>query len=130
MDIPVTQWRTNLYGRVYIDTSGDGISQEDEPGLPLAPYNIRYRDGAYMGLNNTDLAGYAGFNEVFPLLNWLVVDIDNPRHKLTKIHTVYDAGGQVDATGKVAEYRQLERIRHRPRAHCTAVPGVALLQRL
>ena len=29
MEIPVTQWRTNLYGRVFIDTNGDGVSQEE-----------------------------------------------------------------------------------------------------
>jgi len=39
-------------------------SQEPSPGCPLVPYNIRYRDGSYTGFNNTDMAGYAGFNEV------------------------------------------------------------------
>ena len=77
MRSPVTQWRTNLYGRIFLDQNGDGVSQADEPGLPLVPYNIRYRDGSYMGFNNTDLNGYAGFNEVFPFLNWLVVDTDS-----------------------------------------------------
>ncbi len=98
IEIPVTQWRTNLYGRVFLDQNGDGVSQESEPGLPLVPYNIRYRDGSYAGFNNTDLNGYAGFNEVFPFLNWLVVDIDNARHKLSGVHVVYDAGGPVDGT--------------------------------
>lgn len=98
LEIAVTQWRTNLYGRVFLDKNGDGVSQEDEPGLPLVPFNIRYRDGSYMGFNNTDLAGYAGFNEVFPFLNWLVVDTDSARYKQTGIHVVYDAGGPVDGT--------------------------------
>jgi hypothetical protein len=99
MEIPITQWRTNLYGRVFLDQNGDGVSQAGEPGLPLVPFNIRMRDGSYLGFNNTDLAGYAGFNEVFPLINWLVVDIDHARHKLTNIHVVYDAGGPVDGAG-------------------------------
>jgi hypothetical protein len=98
MEVPVTQWRTNLYGRVFLDQNGDGVSQDDEPGLPLVPYNIRMRDGSYFGFNNTDLAGFAGFNEVFPILNWLVVDIDNARYKLTNVHVVYDAGGPADGT--------------------------------
>ncbi len=98
LEIPITQWRTNLYGRVFLDQNGDGVSQDSEPGLPLVPYNIRARDGSYFGFNNTDLNGYAGFNEVFPILNWLVVDIDSARYKLTGIHTVYDAGGPVDGT--------------------------------
>ena len=45
---------------------------------------------------NTDLAGYAGFNEVFPYLNWLVVDTDSARYKQTGVHVVYDAGGAAD----------------------------------
>src|SRR5215510_13076196 len=98
MEIPVTQWRTNLYGRIFLDQNGDGVSQESEPGLPLVPYNIRYRDGSYMGFNNTDLAGNAGFNEVFPFLNWLVVDTDSARYKQTGAHVVYDAGGPADGT--------------------------------
>ncbi len=97
-EIPVTQWRANLYGRIFLDQNNDGVSQESEPGLPLAPYNIRYRDGSYMGFNNTDLAGFAGFNEVFPFINWLVVDTDSARHKQTGVHVVYDAGGPVDGT--------------------------------
>jgi hypothetical protein len=96
LEIPVTQWRTNLYGRIFLDRNGDNASQPDEPGLPLVPYNIRYRDGSYMGFNNTDLNGYAGFNEVFPFLNWMVVDTDSARYKQTGVHVVYDSGGPVD----------------------------------
>ncbi|MEN6587579.1 MAG: Ig-like domain-containing protein [Sulfuricella sp.] len=98
LEIAVTQWRTNLYGRVFIDQNGDGVSQESEPGLPLVPFNIRARDGSYFGFNNTDMGGYAGFNEVFPILNWLVVDTDSARYKLAGVHVVYDAGGPVDGT--------------------------------
>ncbi|HZV54355.1 MAG TPA: hypothetical protein VFF82_05380, partial [Rhodocyclaceae bacterium] len=98
LEIAVTQWRTNLYGRVFLDQNGDNVSQKEEPGLPLVPYNIRYRDGSYVGFNNTDMAGNAGFNEVFPYLNWLVVDIDSARYKLSGVHVVYDAGGPVDGT--------------------------------
>jgi hypothetical protein len=52
-----------------------------------------------MGFNNTDLNGYAGFNEVFPFLNWMVVDTDSARYKQTGVHVVYDAGGPVDGGG-------------------------------
>ncbi len=98
LEIAVTQWRMNLYGRIFLDQDEDGVSDDGEPGLPLVPYNIRYRDGSYVGFNNTDLAGNAGFNEVFPFLNWMVVDTDSARHKLTGVHVVYDAGGPVDGT--------------------------------
>jgi uncharacterized repeat protein (TIGR01451 family) len=100
---PVTQWRTNLYTRTYLDTlDGNGVPTRDaqgndlESGLTLVSTNIRYRDGSYGFFNNTDLNGYAGFNEVFPFMNWLVVETDTTRYKMTAVHTVYDTGGPVD----------------------------------
>lgn len=129
LQIPVTQWRTNLYGRVFLDQNGDGVSQENEPGLPLVPYNIRFRDGSYAGFNNTDMAGYAGFNEVFPFLNWLVVDIDSARYKLSGVHVVYDAGGPVDGTTGAANSdiaHHIANTTESPTAHLPAelrVPG-------
>ncbi|MGB8328260.1 MAG: hypothetical protein WCE48_11880, partial [Steroidobacteraceae bacterium] len=108
LDFPVTQWRTNLYTRTFLDVggsgavAGDGVSNTDaennplEPGLPLLATNIRYRDGSFGFFNNTDLNGFAGFNEVFPFMNWLVVEADTTRYKPTGMHVVYDFGGQVD----------------------------------
>src|SRR5467141_1857776 len=97
-EFPVTQWRTNLYTRTFIDTNGDGVSQDCEPGLPLVSTNIRYRDGSFAFFNNTDLNGFAGFNEVFPFMNWLVAETDTTRYKPTGTHVVYDAGGPADGT--------------------------------
>lgn len=97
---PVTQWRTNLFTRTFIDSNGDGVSQDSEGGLALVNTNIRYRDGSYGFFNNTDLNGYAGFNEVFPFMNWLVVDTSATRFKSTGVHTVYDAGGPVDCSSQ------------------------------
>src|SRR5260221_631864 len=60
----------------------------------------RLRNGQPHGLfNNTDLNGYAGFNEVFPFMSWLVVENSTTRYKSTGVHVVYDAGGQVDGNG-------------------------------
>src|SRR5213078_1540396 len=42
--------------------------------------------------------GAAGFNEVFPLFAWYVVESDSTRYKNTGIHVVYDAGGPADGT--------------------------------
>ena len=36
--------------------------------------NNRFRDGSYSNFNNTDLAGNAGFNEIFPLFSWYVIE--------------------------------------------------------
>jgi len=95
---PVTQWRTDMYTRTFIDSNGDGVSQDGEAGLPLVATNIRYRDGSFGFFNNTDLAGFAGFNEVFPFMSWLVVETDTTRYKTAGAHVVYDAGGPADGT--------------------------------
>ncbi|SCK24541.1 choice-of-anchor Q domain-containing protein [Vogesella sp. LIG4] len=99
-DIPVLQWHTNLYTRTFFDLHGDGVSHDDDPGLTLVPTNIRFRDGSYSNFNNTDLNGFAGFNEVFPLFSWYVVEADTTRYKQTGVHVVYDSGGPVDGTGQ------------------------------
>ncbi|MGA3806977.1 Ig-like domain-containing protein [Ralstonia nicotianae] len=97
-DIAVLQWHTNLYTRTFIDLVGDGVSRDSDPGLALVPTNVRFRDGSMSNLNNTDLNGYAPFNEVFPLFNWYVVEADTTRYKQTGVHVVYDAGGPPDGT--------------------------------
>ncbi len=103
-EFPVTQWRSNLYTRTFFDQNGDGVSNVDssgnpaEPGLTLVSTNIRYRDGSFGFFNNTDLNGFAGFNEVFPFMNWLVVEADSTRYKSTGMHVVYDAGGPADGS--------------------------------
>ena len=97
-EFPVTQWRANLFTRTYLDQNGDGVSQESEPGLALVNTNIRYRDGSFGFFNNTDLNGFAGFNEVFPFMNWLVVETTTTRYKQAGTHSVYDAGGPADCS--------------------------------
>jgi len=97
-DIPMQHWRTNVYTRTFDDLNGDGVSQATEPGLSLVPTNIRFRDGSIGFFNNTDLNGYASFNEVFPFANWLVLEADTTRYKQTGVHVVYDAGGPADGT--------------------------------
>jgi hypothetical protein len=99
MEIPVQQWHTNVYTSTFFDLNGNGVRDNNEPGLALAPTNIRFRDGSFSNFNNTDLNGYAGFNEIFPLFNWYVLETDTTRYKQTGVHVVYDAGGPVDGNG-------------------------------
>ena len=79
------------------------------------PTNIRFRDGSYSNFNNTDLNGNAGFNEIFPLFNWYVIETDSTRYKNTGTHVVYDAGGPADGTpcGACKPRRHLRELRHR-----------------
>ncbi len=101
----VIQWRTNIYTRTYLDVNGNGIPDRDpstnadlEPGLALLPMDVRYRDGSMAFKTQTDFNGYASNNEIFPFMNWLVVEPDTTRFKPTGIHVIYDAGGPDDCT--------------------------------
>jgi hypothetical protein len=96
--IATNQWQANIYTKSFFDQNGNGIQDSTEPGLTLVPTNIRFRDGSYSNFNNTDLAGNAGFNEIFPLFSWYVVESDTTRFKNTGTHVVYDAGGPSDGS--------------------------------
>jgi len=97
-DIGVNGWKNNLSTRTFFDANGDGVSQDGELGLSLVPTNIRYRDGSISNLNSTDLEGFAGFNEVFPIFNWYVMETDSNRYKNTGTHVINDAGGPADGS--------------------------------
>jgi hypothetical protein len=94
--IAVNQWQANIYTKTFLDLNNNGTQDANEPGLTLVSTNIRFRDGSYSNFNNTDLSGNAGFNEIFPLFSWYVVETDTSRYKSTGVHVVYDAGGPAD----------------------------------
>jgi hypothetical protein len=96
--IATNQWQANFSTRTFFDINGDGVSQDNEPGLALVKTNVRYRDGSFSNRNNTDLNGYAAFNEEFPLFSWYVLETDATRYKNTGTHIVYDSGGPADGT--------------------------------
>jgi hypothetical protein len=97
-DIAMNQWQANIYTSTFFDANGNGVFDPSETGLTLVATNIRFRDGSYSNFNNTDLAGNAGFNEIFPLFSWYVIETDTTRYKTTGTHVVYDAGGPADGT--------------------------------
>lgn len=102
-EVAVHQWQANFNTRTFLDLNKDGVSNTDskgnpEPGLALVKTNVRFRDGSFSNRNNTDLNGYAAFNEEFPLFNWYVLETDVTRFKNTGTHIVYDAGGPTDGT--------------------------------
>ena len=96
--IAINQWQANIYTTTYFDTNGNGVRDPGEEGLTFVSTNNRFRDGSFSNFNSTDLDGYAGFNEVFPLFSWYVVETDTTRYKNTGTHVVYDAGGPADGT--------------------------------
>jgi hypothetical protein len=95
-EVAINQWQTNIYTSTFLDLNGNGVRDPGEPGLPLVATNNRFRDGSYSNFNNTDLQGNAGFNEIFPLFSWYVIETYNTRYKNTGAHVVYDAGGPAD----------------------------------
>ncbi|HEY6924622.1 MAG TPA: Ig-like domain-containing protein, partial [Steroidobacteraceae bacterium] len=120
-DIATSQWQANIYTSTFFDNKGSGVFTDysgtqcpvpqttpptpcnpnfgvSQPGLALVATNIRFRDGSYSNFNNTDLFGNAGYNEVFPLFSWYVVEDDTTRYKSTGVHVVYDAGGPTDGS--------------------------------
>ncbi|MBZ5548772.1 MAG: hypothetical protein LAO22_12585, partial [Acidobacteriia bacterium] len=103
-ELAINQWQADIYTRTFFDANGDGVSNLDgsgnptEAGLALVATNIRFRDGSFSNFNSTDLNGFAGFNEVFPLFSWYVIETDTTRYKSTGTHVVYDAGGPADGT--------------------------------
>ena len=96
--LATSQWQANIYTTTFFDGNGNGVRDNGESGLTLVSTNIRFRDGSYSNFNNTDLNGNAGFNEVFPLFSWYVIETDSTRYKTTGVHVVYDAGGPSDGT--------------------------------
>ena len=96
--IAMNQWQSNIYTKTFFDLNGNGTQDQGEDGLTLVATNNRFRDGSYSNFNNTDLAGNAGFNEIFPLFSWYVIETDTTRYKSTGAHVVYDAGGPADGT--------------------------------
>jgi len=97
-EIAAHQWQSNIYTTTFFDANGNGVRDNNETGLALVATNNRFRDGSYSNFNNTDLNGYAGFNEIFPLFSWYVIETYNTRFKTTGVHVVYDTGGPVDGS--------------------------------
>jgi hypothetical protein len=97
-DLATNQWQSNIYTTTFFDANGNGVRDPGEEGLALVSTNNRFRDGSYSNFNSTDLDGYAGFNEIFPLFSWYVIETDSTRYKNTGTHVVYDAGGPADGT--------------------------------
>ena len=112
-DIAANQWQANFNTRTFLDLNGDGVSQGTEPGLALVKTNVRFRDGSFSNRNNTDLNGYAAFNEEFPLFSWYVIETDVTRYKNTGTHVVYDAGGPADGTTCGTRLPSMRKLRDR-----------------
>ncbi len=113
LDYPAFTWQTHIWTNTFMDLNGNGIQDDPaEAGLLQVPNRVRMRNGKFNNTLFSDVSGHANFNETFPYFNWLVVESDNTRFKNTGVHTVYDAGGQIDGpapggNGRTGKYQGL-----------------------
>ncbi|MBK4735830.1 Ig-like domain-containing protein [Noviherbaspirillum pedocola] len=98
-NVPVMSWFTNIEQNAFIDSNGNGVQDDGEPGIAQIPMRVRYRDGSIGYTSPTDTSGSGAINELFPLFNWYVAESDTTRYKATKVNIVVDGGGPVDSTG-------------------------------
>jgi hypothetical protein len=96
-EIATNQWQANIYTKSFIDLNGDGVAQDNEPGLTLVPIEHPLPRRQLFQLQQYRSAGNAGFSEVFPLFSWYVVG-RTTRFKNTGTHVVYDSGGPADGS--------------------------------
>ncbi len=114
-DLPVFSWFTRVDENAFlysdpscpqnaIKNSTDQASLKTALGAcqtaPIhnIPITIRYRNGSISNVLFTDSNGNATFNELFPLFNWYVAEVDQTRYAPLTAHVVVDGGGQPDCT--------------------------------
>ena len=114
-DLPVFSWFTRVDENAFlytdptcpqnaIKTATDQASLKSalaacttEP-IHQIPVTIRYRNGSISNVLFTDSNGNATFNELFPLFNWYVAEVDQTRFAPVTAHVVVDGGGQPDCS--------------------------------
>ena len=86
-DILLPGWFTDLQGVVFNDLNGDGIRQDNEPGIPDFGLSERTRgnsvqdQGAQFAVTND--AGEYDLSQGYPLGQFLIAEAYNPRFKNT-----------------------------------------------
>jgi large repetitive protein len=113
-DMPVFSWFTRIEENAFVYTDPScptaALAATTEAAkytalsacasAPLAqiPITVRFRDGSISNILQTDSNGNATFNELFPLFNWYVAEVDQTRYAPYTAHVVVDGGGQPDCT--------------------------------
>jgi uncharacterized repeat protein (TIGR01451 family) len=118
-DMPVLSWFTMVQENAFVyndancpaaavtAAAGSQAALNDPNGMlkgcattPLAqiPITVRFRDGSISNVLLTDSNGNATFNELFPLFNWYVAEVDQTRYAPLTAHVVVDGGGKPDCT--------------------------------
>ncbi len=96
-------WFTHLYGKVFIDSNGNGKQDPGERAVPSFTLTVRERDNSLMDQAvNTTITGDNGaydIRETYPMGKWLVLEAFNTRYKTTGI--TYKGENETTATTKL-----------------------------
>ncbi len=99
----IVGWFTHLYGKVFVDSNGNGRQDSGEKAVPQFGLTVRERDNSlmdqYTNSSTTDSTGAYDIRETYPLGKWLVLEAFNTRYKTTGI--TYKGENETKATTKV-----------------------------
>jgi hypothetical protein len=85
----IVGWFTHIYGKVFIDSNGNGRMDPGEKAVPSFGLTVRERDNSLMdqatNTVNTSDSGAYDIRETYPLGKWLVLEAFNTRYKTTGV---------------------------------------------
>ena len=96
----IVGWFTHIYGKVFVDSNGNGKRDTGERAVPQFALTVRERDNSLMdqatNTATTDSNGAYDIRETYPLGKWLVLEAFNTRYKTTGI--TYKGENETKAT--------------------------------
>jgi len=96
----IVGWFSHVYGKIFIDSNGNGKQDTGERGVPQFALTVRERDNSLMdqatNTATTDSTGAYNIREAYPLGKWLVLEAFNTRYKTTGI--TYKGENETKAT--------------------------------
>jgi hypothetical protein len=96
-------WFTHVYGKVFVDSNGNGKMDPGERAVPQFALTVRERDNSLMdqatNTATTDDSGTYDIRETYPLGKWLILEAFNTRYKTTGI--TYKGENEPSATTKL-----------------------------
>jgi hypothetical protein len=99
----IVGWFSHLYGKVFVDSNGNGKQDPGERAVPQFTLTVRERDNSlmdqYTNTASTDSNGAYDIRETYPLGKWLVLEAFNTRYKTTGI--TYKGENETKATTKL-----------------------------
>jgi hypothetical protein len=99
----IVGWFSHIYGKVFIDSNGNGKQDAGERAVPQFTLTVRERDNSLMdqatNTATTDSSGAYDIRETYPMGKWLVLEAFNTRYKTTGI--TYKGENETKATTKL-----------------------------